>query len=272
MDTIVRSPIPKIERMGRFLKAILVSIFLFQGSLAHSYSAVEFISSDSLGLEFQKERLLISMREYSELNPYLGSEDIAVRIDSTRAEILEALWQVLNQGPFPQEPLDDDLWHREIQVVKSLNGQLYCYTIDHKTGGSYKPASTILHYRRRDGVFAAHLLDDRMGQDVQETTINEVYTLDTLGTAFLLLGTLQTCNTCFVASAFTVSVDEDGFHFELVAQINDFNDETDQLFFDSKSSILHFAEIKKSEDRPYEEKKSFYTFQFLGGAGYQVIR
>ena len=96
MDTIVRSPIPKIERMGRFLKAILVSIFLFQGSLAHSYSAVEFISSDSLGLEFQKERLLISMREYSELNPYLGSEDIAVRIDSTRAEILEALWQVLN--------------------------------------------------------------------------------------------------------------------------------------------------------------------------------
>jgi len=67
-------------------------------------------------------------------------------------------------------------------------------------------------------------------------------------------------------------VDEEGFHFELVAQINDFNDETDQLFFDSKSSILHFAEIKKSEERPYEEKKSFYTFQFLGGAGYQVIR
>lgn len=40
------------------------------------------------------------MREYSELNPYLGSEDIAVRIDSTRAKILEALWQVLNQAAF----------------------------------------------------------------------------------------------------------------------------------------------------------------------------
>jgi hypothetical protein len=252
--------------------AILVSGLALQGSWAHTYSSVEDVGPDSLGFAFQKQRLQIFLEEYSELDPYLGSEDIAVRIDSTRAKILEALWQVLNQGPFPQEPLDEDLWHREIQVVKSLNGQLYCYTIDHKTGGSYKPASTILHHRRRDGIFAAHRLDDCMGQDVQESNINEVYTLDSLGTAFLLLGTLQTCNTCFVASAFTVSVDEEGFHFELVAQIKDFNDETDQLFFDSKSSILHFAETKKSEERPHEEKKSFYTFQFLGGAGYQVIR
>lgn len=77
---------------------IKAGIFFKSGNKSYRPSLVG--SSDSLGIEFQKERLLISMREYSELNPYLGSEDIAVRIDSTRAKILEALWQVLNQAAF----------------------------------------------------------------------------------------------------------------------------------------------------------------------------
>ena len=150
------------------------------------------------------------LKYYGTLSPFSENDNTFELIDSTAKSITTLLLKILNDKRIINYPIETLLNQDEIFISKSNDNKIFFFSIDEKTGGSYRTSITIIHYRLTNGTVKADFFD--------EMNYGQVFLLDRLNQKYFVIGSVQTCNTCNASSAITIKLDTNSYQTDLIAQ------------------------------------------------------
>lgn len=200
----------------------------------------------------QTEQINALLKKYGTLSPFSGNE--AELIDSLGTEITTRLVNVLNDKRILNYLIEKLFTEEELMITKSDDSKIYFFSIDEKTGGSYKTNKTILFYKLSNGTVNAELLDEDELETLATASYGQIYTLDSTNQIYLVLGDVQTCNSCLVSLAFTLQLGTDSIDRKVIAEYNGGYPFLEVFDYTSDTKEFNFEYIEiPSEDSPSEE-------------------
>ena len=198
---------PEKRTMIRLL-FILVLLSLHAPILGQKRNKIVHKQADDLSHRIAEINTLLKV--YGTLSPFSAAETIFKQIDSISKAITSRLLGILNDNRIIHYPIETLLNQDEIFISKSSDNRLYFFSIDEKTGGSYRPSITILHYRPSNGNVKAEFFG--------EMTYGPVFLLDSLNQQYFVVGSVQTCSSCLSSSATVIKIDTSAYQTESIAE------------------------------------------------------
>ncbi|PWH85115.1 hypothetical protein [Brumimicrobium oceani] len=152
--------------------------------------------------------------------------------------ILAQLDQLLEHQDFEKYDIIKMISGDELAIVKSADNKLYNFSIDEKTGGSYRSRFSIMHYTD---------LEIRDSIDVDSYSIfegdgyNEIFTLNTEeGVKYVLTGSVRGCSYCFQTFVQLVSFQNNAFYMDFEYEVNN-RDWNDGAYYDHESKTINVS-------------------------------
>jgi hypothetical protein len=219
----------------------------------------------------QVEKINILLKRYNTLSPFSGNDNRFDLIESISDEITTRLLKILNDKRILNYQIENLITEDELMISKSTDNRIYFFSIDEKTGGSYKTNKTIIHYRLANGTVRAYFFGGDASEALSTSIYGEIYLLDRLKQKYFVIGGVQVCNTCRVSLALTLQLDTDSINTELIAQYDgryydleafDYNSERMEFDFeyfsaDNDDSLYGGDDEKEGLKHRYKSKFKF---------------
>ncbi|MCZ2356457.1 MAG: hypothetical protein LC115_07180 [Bacteroidia bacterium] len=186
----------------------------------------------------QTEQINALLKYYQTLSPFSDTENNFELIDSLSNEITIHLLKVLNDKRILNYQIETLFTEEELMLSKSDDNRIYFFSIDEKTGGSYRTSKTIIHYRLSNGTVKAELFSGEASEALATSTYGQIYLLDSLTQKYFVIGGVQVCNTCKVLLALTIQLDKNSINTELIAKYD--GRYYDLKVFDYDSTVKEF--------------------------------
>lgn len=188
----------------------------------------------------QVEKINILLKQYETLTPFSDNENSFELIDSVSTEITTRLLKVLNDKRILNYQIETLFTEEELMISKSDDNKIYFFSIDEKTGGSYRTSKTIIHYRLPNGIVKAEFFSGKASEVLATSTYGQIYLLDSLTQKYFVIGGVQVCNTCKVLLALTIQLDTNSINTELIAQYDGRYYDLKTFDFDSLSKEFNY--------------------------------
>lgn len=189
-------------------------------------------------LNRQAQKINDLLSQYAQLSPF-SDKDMG-QIEPMGNEIIARLLTLLNNERIIMYDLEKLLEGDELVISKSADRRVWFFSIDEKTGGSFRPFKTIVHYQLPDGNVKAVLLSQGEEDAVGVSAYGEVYLLDSLSGTYVALGGVRTCNTCIAEQAITLRPDTTGINMQIVAEYDGRDNNLQRFEYNSNQQELYF--------------------------------
>lgn len=151
--------------------------------------------------------------------------------EESQIEIESALLEVLNNPLILNYDIETIIDGDNISIVHSEDHQLYFFSIDEKTGGSYRTNISFIHFRLPNNQVEA--------QHFSEYYISAVYTLDSEKKIYFTTASVTTCNTCVSMVAEIVQLDSNQYNTDLIAEYHGRFYGSEQFDFDPPTQTFN---------------------------------
>ncbi len=148
--------------------------------------------------------------------------------------------KILNDKRIINYPIETLLNQNEISISKSNDNKIFFFSIDEKTGGSYRTSKTIIHYRLSNGIVKAEFFSGKASEELATSTYGHIYLLDSLTQKYFVIGGVQVCNTCKVLLALTIQLDTNSINTKLIAKYDGRYYDLKTFDFDSQSKEFNY--------------------------------
>ncbi len=230
------------------MRLLTICILLFLSSQLFGQSNKKVTNHKKDEIIQKIEGINTLLKYYGTLSPFSEDDDRFEMIDSICNEITTRLLNILNDKRIVNYPIETLLNQEEILVSKSIDNKIFFFSIDEKTGGSYRTSKTIIHYRLLNGSVKADFFGGEASEVLATSTYDQVFLLDSINQQYFVIGGVPTCNTCFVSSAIMIQLDSNSFQTELIAQFDGRFDDLKVFEFDSISKIFTYEYFAADND------------------------
>ncbi len=251
------------------LSTIFILLLLTIHTFGQTHKIISKNKKDDLSQKIAEINTLL--KYYGTLSPFSDNDNRFNLIDSIGNNITTRLLQILNDNRIINYPIETLLHQDEISISKSNDNKIFFFSIDGKAGGSYRTSITIIHYRLSNGTVKA----DSFG----EMTYGQVFLLDSLKQKYFVIGSVQTCNTCYASSAITIKLDSNTFQTDLVTQYDGRYSDLKVFEYDSVEKVFAFEyNAADNDDSLYGgnnenlglQHKFKSKFKFINGAFLEI--
>jgi hypothetical protein len=188
-------------------------------------------------LTSQAKKINELLRQYDKLSPF--SDKDADAIEPMGNEIVDRLLVLLNNERIVMYDLEKLLTGDQLVVSKSADKRVWFFSLDEKTGGSFRPFKTIVHYQLPDGYVKAELLAQEEENAAGVSAYGEIYLLDSLTGVYFSQGGVRTCNTCIAELAIILKPDTAGINMQIVAEYDGRDNNLQRFEYDSNRKELY---------------------------------
>ncbi|NBR13903.1 MAG: hypothetical protein EBQ94_05165 [Flavobacteriales bacterium] len=209
---------------------IIILLFLTTQTFGQENKKISKNRTDEISQKIAEINTLL--KYYGTLSPFSDNEKRFELIDSISNNITTRLLQILNDNRIINYPIETLFNQDEISISKSNDNKIFFFSIDEKTGGSYRTSITFIHYRLSNGNVKA----DYFG----EMTYGQVFLLDSLNQKYFVIGSVQTCNTCNSSSAISIKLDTNIYQTDLIAQYDGRYPDLKVFEYDSLEKVFSF--------------------------------
>ncbi|WP_107040152.1 hypothetical protein [Brumimicrobium mesophilum] len=198
----------------------------------------EYLSLKDFDLSRKERNELILVSDYDE-NLTKNKDSIAQyqMIFYLQDQILSKLDKVLKHPDFEKYDIDE-LIHDELSVVKSTDNKLFNFSLDEKTGGSYRSRFSIMHYT--DLILAdsieidPYLVFEGDGYD-------EIFMLETMeGVKYVLTGNIRGCSSCFHTFVQLINFEDNLFNLDFEYAVTN-RDWKDGAYYDHETKTIEVS-------------------------------
>jgi hypothetical protein len=219
------------------------------------------------------------LKYYDTLSPFSEDDNRFELIDSIGNEITTQLLKILNDKNIINYPIESLLNQDELSISKSNDNKVFFFSIDEKTGGSYRTSKTIIHYRLSDGTVKAELFGGEASEALATSTYGQVFLLDSLNQKYFVIGGVQTCNTCNASLAITIQLDSVTYQTNLIAQYDGRYYDLKVFEYDSIEKVFSYEYYAADNDDSLyggnNEHKQFQhkfksRFKFINGSFLEI--
>ncbi|MEO8590343.1 MAG: hypothetical protein ABI432_13295 [Flavobacteriales bacterium] len=150
--------------------------------------------------------LMGQLDAYNGLSPFHeGDYEVIVPLQNT---IMTGLLDVLNDPHITPDDLKKLSGAHGMGSTGSADGRVRSFSIDEKTGGTFRSNLSVMRYVLSDGqVVAERLGDTEDGDGLSASTFYEIHGLDNLDRRYLGLANVVTCGTCIAKFAVEFTLD-----------------------------------------------------------------
>ena len=188
----------------------------------------------------QVKKVNALLKKYSKLSPFSANEDRFDIIDAIRGEITSRMIKILNYPDIYMYRIENLFSHDELVVSKSEDNKIYFFSIDQKTGGSFRTYETIILYKLANGKPKAAFFLENSDDILANSTYGKFYELDAKAQKYFVIANVQTCNTCIVSSAVVLQISKDVVKNQLVVQFDGRYDNLTTFDYDPKLKELTY--------------------------------
>lgn len=154
------------------------------------------------------------LEEYDTLSPYSIDMRVIERIDSLRYQITHSLTRFMKNDSTPLTDWDKHLHAQALMITYSADRNIWIFSLDEKTGGTYRPYTTIIYYVIHPHKAQAEIWSDRDFDAYDECSFDTVFVVDEEQKVYLALGSLYTCTTCLWKGAMLYKIASNGLSYE----------------------------------------------------------
>lgn len=251
---------------------IFTLLFLTTHSFGQANKKISKNSKDDIAQKIIEINTLL--KYYGTLSPFSDDDNRFNLIDSISDSITTKLLQILNDKRIVNYQIETLLNKDEISISKSNDNKIFFFSIDEKTGGSYRTSKTIIHYRLPNGTVKAEFFEGECSEALGTSNYGQVFLLDSLSQTYFVTGSVITCNTCSVSLAITIKLDISTYHVDLIAQFDGRYDDLKVFEYDSIGKVLTYEYNAANNDDPLyggknenlEHQRKFKSkFKFING-------
>lgn len=216
---------------------------------------------------------------YGTLSPFSENENQFELIDSINNSITTLLLKILNDNRITNYPIETLLNQNEIFISKSNDNRVFLFSLDNKTGGSYRPSTTIIHYRLSNGTVKANIFEGEASEIIATSSYNQIFLLDSINNKYFAIGGVQTCNTCIASVAITIQLDSCSYKIDLIANYDGRYYDLIAFEFDSIEKVFFYEYYSADNgDSLYESNnvndqfrlKHKSKFKFIDGEFFEI--
>ncbi len=211
-------------------------------------------------LQQQIENIHSLLNSYSQLSPFSEDERSFEQIDSTRQVIVEQLLRVLNDPAIVNYDLTPFLTENDLYVSYSSDGHIWFFSIDEKTGGSYRTSTTLIHYRPPSGKVHAEIFGGEASEAIATSIYGEPMLVDSTQHKYVVCGGVMTCNTCVAQLALVLTMEKDSISHELITLYDgrSYDLEAFEYFPDQKELLCDYLEENLDMEPVRDESINHY--------------
>ncbi len=213
---------------------ILFLLFLITQTFGQTNKKITKNKKDDISQKIEEINALLEY--YGTLSPFSDNDNRFELIDSIGNGITTRLLKILNDKRIINYPIETLLNQDKISISKSNDNKIFFFSIDEKTGGSYRTSKTIIHYRLLNGAVKADFFGGEASETLAASTYGHVFLLDSLDQEYFVIGGVQTCNTCNASVAITIKLDTISYKIDHIAQY-------DGRYYDLK--VFEYDSIEK---------------------------
>lgn len=219
------------------------------------------------------------LKFYETLSPFSDNDNRFELIDSISNSITTILLKILNDKRIINYPIETLLNQKEISISKSNDNKIFFFSIDEKTGGSYRTIKTIIHYRLSNGSVKAEFFGGELSGALATSTYGEVFLLDSLNQKYFVIGGVRTCNVCYASLAITIKLDSSGYQTDLIAQYDGRDNYLEVFEYDNTYKVFSYEFYAADNDdslfggnneKEQLQHKFKSKFKFINGAFIEI--
>lgn len=197
---------------------------------------------------------------------------------------------MLSHAYFKFYKFKDVIESNDFSIVESDDKKLYNFSLDEKTGGTYRSRTSWMHYTEMDSLQRIYNISDPY-EKLDGDGYDRIYALDTKdGTKYILTSYVRSCSYCFETSVALVKLDKGEFKYDFNHSVNlrdweggvQYHPETKTITVDYITDDLtehcncEDIEVDEYEDSntdqsEFQEKKCHCTFKF-NGTNFELVK
>ena len=152
---------------------IFILLFLTTQLFGQTIKKISKNKKDDISQEIVEINTLLKF--YETLSPFSDNDNWFDLIDSISNEITTRLLKILNDKRIVNYSIETLLYQNEISISKSSDNRIFFFSIDEKTGGSYRTSKTIIHYRLLNGTVNAEFFGGESSEALATSTYDQVF-------------------------------------------------------------------------------------------------
>lgn len=199
----------------------------------------EYIPIKEFDLSRKEKKELLKEADYDRvLNENKDSIQQFHMIFYFQDRILAQLDELLKHPDFEKNDISNMITVDELAIVKSADNKLYNFSLDEKTGGTYRSRFSIMYYTD---------LEIQDSSDVDSYSIfegdgyDEIYILGTEdGVKYVLTGNVRGCSYCFETFVQLVSFENNTFNLDFEYGVNN-RDWNDGAYYNHETKTINVS-------------------------------
>lgn len=185
----------------------------------------------------QARQINALLASYDTLVPFAENQQEGI-IDSIGNEIITRLLAVLNDPSLVNHRIETLFKGEELLQSRSADGNIWFFSIDEKTGGSYRTSKTLICYRLPDGRIKAEPFGGEEEEPLSTSTYADPVLVNSATRQYIVIGAVATCNTCAYYSACTLQIDSDAVQYSIITDYDGRSDLLLKLEYNGESKTL----------------------------------
>ena len=200
-----------------------------------------FISLNHKQLEFTKKEIKALKKEDIDFPINKDSIDVQDLIFTYQEKIINSLSIILKHKDF-DEKIKETTFNQELSIVFSTDNKLYNFSLDEKTGGTYRSRISLMYYTESDSIYEGDIFEpDGYG------LIDTIQTNS--GVKYLMEGNVRGCSYCFTNHVSLIQFKKDTVNLDFYYRF-DSRDWDDYIEVDSTKRVIkayyHLNDLQES--------------------------
>ena len=200
-----------------------------------------FISLNHKQLEFTKKEIKALKKEDIDFPINKDSIDVQDLIFTYQEKIINSLSLILKHKDF-DEKIKETTFNQELSIVFSTDNKLYNFSLDEKTGGTYRSRISLMYYTESDSIYEGDIFEpDGYG------LIDTIQTNS--GVKYLMEGNVRGCSYCFTNHVSLIQFKKDTVNLDFYYRF-DSRDWDDYIEVDSTKRVIkayyHLNDLQES--------------------------
>jgi hypothetical protein len=200
-----------------------------------------FISLNHKQLGFTEKEIKALKKEDLDFPINKDSIDVQDLIFTYQEKIINSLSLILKHKDF-DEKIKETTFNQELSIVFSTDNKLYNFSLDEKTGGTYRSRISLMYYTESDSIYEGDIFEpDGYG------LIDTIQTNS--GVKYLMEGNVRGCSYCFTNHVSLIQFKKDTVNLDFYYRF-DSRDWDDYIEVDSTKRVIkayyHLNDLQES--------------------------
>lgn len=248
-NTTIRKPTtPYIYAVQTFIMKFVSTVLLLTFSCF--LQATEEMKRDTFKQKIDSINFYLT--EYDSLPYWCPNEDCYLRMEVVQGKIIDGLLDVLSDPKIIKYDLNKCFNQNSLSHANSPDGKVHFFSIDEKTGGTYRSSLTILHTQGKNNTVRASFLSGSQ-ESYGYSSFYTIHMLDSTKQTYLALGAVRSCSTCMSEFAITVSADT-AIDTKLVLQLDFRIDSDNGITYTDSTKTLSYVYVSRTDDSLFGER------------------